>query len=303
MGEAGLSLPRGFDVGVVVSFGYFLPLRLIQSFPMGMINLHPSLLPEYRGASPIQHALLHNDAITGVSVIDLHPTTMDAGDILLQVTEVSPPLTPPTPQLPPPFHRPPSVLQSIAPDDAYDTLAPRLSILGSQAILHSLNRLSSLRKSATPQPPALTSPSAPKLPNTFGHLDLTLPASTLYHRYRSCKGFLPLYTSYQQQRVNIIHIDGVDPAVRSELRAGDVVWDKKTRRLRVQCGDGQGLWVTALQMANKKVTNAAAFANGHLLNETAKSIETGERKVRFGDTDPAPTPPPPTATGKGQPTG
>ena len=107
----------GWDVGVVVSFGYFIPHRVIRSFPLGLINLHPSLLPKsaplplistaplvpvrlaefgccdgafrYRGASPIQHALLHDERQTGVSVIDLHPTRMDAGDILLQLTEVT----------------------------------------------------------------------------------------------------------------------------------------------------------------------------------------------------------------------
>ncbi|KAJ2711250.1 Methionyl-tRNA formyltransferase, partial [Coemansia spiralis] len=74
-----------FDIGVVASFGRILPSRIIDSFNQGMINVHPSLLPKYRGPSPIQTAILNADEITGVTVQELHPTRVDAGRILAQV--------------------------------------------------------------------------------------------------------------------------------------------------------------------------------------------------------------------------
>jgi methionyl-tRNA formyltransferase len=73
-----------YDLGVVVSFGYFIPKRIIDAFQQGAINVHPSLLPRFRGASPIQHAIMHGDIETGVSIIELHPHQFDAGRILSQ---------------------------------------------------------------------------------------------------------------------------------------------------------------------------------------------------------------------------
>ncbi|KAJ2157691.1 Methionyl-tRNA formyltransferase [Coemansia sp. RSA 552] len=74
-----------FDIGVVASFGKFLPRRVIEGFPLGMINVHPSLLPKYRGPSPIQTAILNGDGVTGVTVQEVHPIKMDAGRVLAQV--------------------------------------------------------------------------------------------------------------------------------------------------------------------------------------------------------------------------
>lgn len=66
------------DLAVVVSFGYFLPAALCDSFPLGAINVHPSLLPKYRGPAPIAHSLLNNDTETGISVIELDRARFDA---------------------------------------------------------------------------------------------------------------------------------------------------------------------------------------------------------------------------------
>ena len=73
---------------MVVSFGYMLPDRLISQFRHGVINIHPSLLPAYRGSSPIQFAIARGDRETGVSIIDVHPTRIDGGDIISQESTV-----------------------------------------------------------------------------------------------------------------------------------------------------------------------------------------------------------------------
>lgn len=78
----GWSLPGPFDVGVVASFGYFVPARIVSAFPRGMLNVHPSLLPQYRGPAPIHRAILEGStSALGVSVIDVHPRQIDAGDV------------------------------------------------------------------------------------------------------------------------------------------------------------------------------------------------------------------------------
>ncbi|XP_026149526.1 methionyl-tRNA formyltransferase, mitochondrial isoform X2 [Mastacembelus armatus] len=73
-----------FDVGVVVSFGCLIHETLISKFPYGILNVHPSLLPRWRGPAPIFHTILHGDTLTGVTIIQIHPHRFDVGPILNQ---------------------------------------------------------------------------------------------------------------------------------------------------------------------------------------------------------------------------
>ncbi|KAF8978228.1 hypothetical protein BGZ46_006706, partial [Entomortierella lignicola] len=73
-----------WDFGVVVSFGWFLPDNVIGRFRKAGINVHPSLLPKYRGSAPMQRAILNQDKTTGVTVQLLDPKEFDAGKILAQ---------------------------------------------------------------------------------------------------------------------------------------------------------------------------------------------------------------------------
>ena len=72
------------EIGIVASFGHMVPDGFIDSFAKGMYVMHPSLLPKYRGACPIQHAILQKESRTGVSVIQISKGKFDAGKILLQ---------------------------------------------------------------------------------------------------------------------------------------------------------------------------------------------------------------------------
>jgi len=80
------NLPKNekFDIGIVCSFGYMIPNKLIEFFTNGMYVIHPSLLPKYRGASPIQYALLNGDKETGVSIIEISKDAFDKGKVLFQ---------------------------------------------------------------------------------------------------------------------------------------------------------------------------------------------------------------------------
>ncbi|XP_048188866.1 methionyl-tRNA formyltransferase, mitochondrial isoform X2 [Perognathus longimembris pacificus] len=80
-----------FDVGVVASFGRLLSETLILKFPYGMLNVHPSCLPRWRGPAPIIHTVLHGDAVTGVTVMQIRPKRFDVGPILKQETVPVPP--------------------------------------------------------------------------------------------------------------------------------------------------------------------------------------------------------------------
>ncbi|XP_032906482.1 methionyl-tRNA formyltransferase, mitochondrial isoform X1 [Amblyraja radiata] len=73
-----------FDVGIIVSFGALLSDALIQQFPYGILNLHPSLLPRWRGPAPIFHTLIHGDRMAGVTIMQIRPKRFDVGPILMQ---------------------------------------------------------------------------------------------------------------------------------------------------------------------------------------------------------------------------
>jgi methionyl-tRNA formyltransferase len=112
------------DVLVVVAFR-ILPDSLLTLVPYGAINLHPSLLPKYRGAAPIQHCLLNGETATGITTIALTPT-IDAGDILLQRN------------------------CDIFPDDDFGSLSERLAQLGAELVVDTLNGME--RADLIPQP-------------------------------------------------------------------------------------------------------------------------------------------------------
>merc|ERR1711892_723774 len=70
------------DLGVVASFGKLIPAKVISSFPLGMVNVHGSLLPKWRGAAPVIHALAHGDKTTGVTIMRVRPKRFDVGEVL-----------------------------------------------------------------------------------------------------------------------------------------------------------------------------------------------------------------------------
>ncbi|XP_033214449.1 methionyl-tRNA formyltransferase, mitochondrial isoform X2 [Belonocnema kinseyi] len=73
-----------FHIGVVVSFGHLIPSHIINSFPLGIINVHASLLPRWRGSAPIIYALMNGDTETGISLMKIKPKRFDVGEVIAQ---------------------------------------------------------------------------------------------------------------------------------------------------------------------------------------------------------------------------
>lgn len=79
------SQEEGYEtIGIVASFGYMLPTAVIHQMGRHFYVVHPSLLPKYRGAAPLQHALLNGDALSGISIVTVSPDRFDAGSIVMQ---------------------------------------------------------------------------------------------------------------------------------------------------------------------------------------------------------------------------
>ena len=147
----------GADVAVVVAFGQILPQAVLDAPARGSINIHASLLPRYRGAAPIQWAIIRGETETGITTFQMD-AGMDTGAMLLRAE---------TP---------------IGPEETAGELSARLAPLGARVILDTLARLDTLR--ATPQPEGATL--APRLKKTDGALDWRRPARDLVNLVRGC---------------------------------------------------------------------------------------------------------------------
>jgi methionyl-tRNA formyltransferase len=242
-----VDLSEHFDVGVVVSFGYFIPPWVINAFPLGMVNVHPSLLPDYRGAAPINRALLGHESQTGVSVQEVHPSAIDHGKVLVQA-----PL-------------------DVLPTHTYASLKHDLGRMGAEsmrACLHSIHELRA-QKSVVCVDPARDYPVASKITKAEGELLFaSCTAEEIHWRWRAFSGYLPAFTHLDGVRINILDVEL--PFTRrqaeglwAEAPAGTAWLDEDTSMLFVRCADGGVVAVSKLVAATKKPTTAAVFAKRH----------------------------------------
>ena len=165
------------DFAIVVAYGKMLPESLIQSFPKGVLNVHYSLLPKYRGASPVETALLNGETKTGVTIQRM-VKEMDAGDIVAVAEE------------------------DILNDDTAVTLRARLIELGARLLVDRLPPYINGEIIPEPQDHALAT-YAPKLKKEDGQLDLSDDAKTNWNKYRAFAAWSGVYFFAGDKRVKI----------------------------------------------------------------------------------------------------
>lgn len=224
------------DLIVVASYGQFLKANLLAVPRLGTINVHPSLLPKYRGASPIQWALANGERETGVSVLYVTPK-MDAGDVLAQAA-----------------HR-------IGPDDTFCTLEPKLAAQGADLLLGVLDRFRRGGTQGVSQDEAQAT-FARKLAKEDGRVDWRLPAETIRNRLR---GFLPwpgAFTFLPDRTLLKIHEMKLEAAAAA-AESGTIL-DIAGDGPAVAAGVG-AVRLTVVQPAGKKAMPGAAFLRGHRL--------------------------------------
>jgi len=149
----------GCDYAIVVAYGKILPQALIDAFPKGVLNIHYSLLPKYRGASPVEAALLHGETVTGVSIQQM-VYKLDAGDVLAQ-KEVA-----------------------IEPTETTRELRARLITLGAELLVDILPAFERGEIVPTPQDESLATHSG-KIDKSEGELDLEGDSLTNWNKYRA----------------------------------------------------------------------------------------------------------------------
>lgn len=237
-GAAGQELLARYqpDAVVIVGYGQIIPADLLGLPRHGWINLHASLLPGYRGAAPVQWALIHGETSTGVTTIRIDPG-LDTGPILLQREE------------------------PIAEDDTAVTLAHRLAHLGADLMVRTLKGLEDGSVVPCPQDHSQAT-KAPLLKKEDGRLDWSRSARDLYNRIR---GLLPWPGAYTGFRGKSLHLWWAKPAetpagVVQSPPPGTLLVEKHA--LYVACGQGTWVRVEEVQPADRKRMSATDFLNG-----------------------------------------
>ena len=225
------------DLIVVAAFGQILPASVLELPRLGCLNVHTSLLPQYRGAAPIQWAIANGDLETGVTIMKMD-AGMDTGAILTQ-------------------RRTP-----ITPEDNGATLHDRLALLGAELLLATIPGYVAGELVPRPQP-AEGVTYAPKIKKTDGHINWTLPARTIFNRWRAFTPWPGAYASWTTgAKAHTLKIWAAQVMEQSGP-AGEVLPSTKDGVV-VGCGEGS-LRITELQREGGRRMTAGEFLAGHPL--------------------------------------
>ncbi|XP_053594412.1 methionyl-tRNA formyltransferase, mitochondrial isoform X1 [Microplitis demolitor] len=241
-----------FDIGVVVSFGHLIPSWIINTFPLGMINVHASLLPRWRGAAPIIYSLMNGDTQTGITIMKIMPKKFDIGDILAQQ------------------------VVDIDPDETQPELYNKLSKIGADLLIETMKNLPDSLYSGKPQS-EVNATYAPKITRKISSINWDeLTAKNVYDIQRALTGIYPLITNFEGNKIKIYGIKlfnhRTNMTATSKIIPGLMSYDKKFDLLIIQCEDGNWISVNQVSMANRKKLSAKEFYNGFLSKKSNQVV-------------------------------
>ncbi|XP_064373940.1 methionyl-tRNA formyltransferase, mitochondrial isoform X2 [Dromaius novaehollandiae] len=232
-----------FDVGVVASFGRLLSEELILQFPYGVLNVHPSYLPRWRGPAPIVHAVLHGDKVTGVTIMEIKPKRFDVGPIIKQEKFAVPP------------HCTAKELEVI------------LSKMGANMLIEVLKNLPESLKNKKEQPKEGVT-FAPKI--TVAQSCIKWEEQTavqIIQLHRAIGSMFPLQTLWKDQ---VLNDHGAVP--------GSLLYHKLSQTLIARCKEG---WVGIKTVVLKKKLTAVDFYNGYMHSWFQQNSKTVHQECRF----------------------
>ena len=214
------------DAGVVAAYGLILPPAMLTAPARGCLNIHASLLPRWRGAAPIQAAVLAGDTETGVTIMQMD-AGLDTGPMLLR--EAVP----------------------IGRDTTAAALHDTLSRLGARLIVRALEQ--------SPPPVPVPQPSdgavyAPKLTREAGRIDWTLDADAIERQVRAFDPWPGTFTTLRGKILKVLRVEPIDAGGRPGTALDD--------NLAIGCGTA-GLRLVRVQLAGRPAMDAAAFLRGH----------------------------------------
>jgi methionyl-tRNA formyltransferase len=235
---------------VVVGYGQIIPQSVIDLAPLGIINVHASLLPKYRGASPIQWAIINGETRTGVTTMRID-AGLDTGDMLLRAET------------------------EIGPEETAIELGARLAVMGAELLVDTLAGLAAGTIVPEKQD-ASEATDAPRLKKEDGRIRWNEPAEGIHNRVRGLQPWPGAYTRLRGQALHIWKSRGPGAGDRgpgiartTSFVPGQIL---SVRPLIAACGSGT-LELVEVQLEGRKRMSAADFANGQRL---AKNEILGE---------------------------
>ena len=232
------------DIYVVAAYGQILSPEILNMPRYGCINIHASLLPEYRGAAPIQRAIMNGEKETGVTIMQM-AMGVDTGDMLLAAS------------IP------------IAAKETSDSLHDKLAALGADLIIKTLQKMETGDITATKQNEEASS-HAPMLRREESLIDWQMPAKRIERLVRGLNSRPGAYTYYQAKTLKIL---AADPVITpGEMAKPGTIMEVTKDSILVACGEGR-LAITELQLEGKKKMPVPDFLRGHQM--AAGEVLTG----------------------------
>jgi methionyl-tRNA formyltransferase len=222
------------DLIVVVAYGKILPKELLSIPKYGAINVHTSLLPKYRGAAPVQWAVLKGEAETGITVMQINET-LDTGDILLQEKVL------------------------IDPEDTAETLLDKLFTIGASLLLRAIEQIKKGTITKTPQKEAEAT-YAPSITKESGEIDWKRSATEVNNRVRALIPWPAAHTFYKGKMLKLLKARPVPTP--GKYKPGEIISTKEA--LLIACGTG-GLEIEEVQPEAGRRMTAEEFLRGHPL--------------------------------------
>jgi len=225
------------DVCTVVAYGHILPREVLAVPPKGFVNVHFSLLPRYRGAAPVQRALMAGETTSGVTTFLLEPT-LDTGPVLMSERE------------------------PIEPEDTAGSLMERLAVVGAGVLVRTLDALEAGTLEPSPQDPAEATP-APKVRPEDGEIDWRGRASDIANLVRGLNPAPGAYTTFRGKRLKVWRARATADA---EPGGGPGTLEAGAHGgAAVRTGEGT-LELVEVQLEGGKRLDAAAFVRGQRID-------------------------------------
>lgn len=222
------------DVCIVIAYGKIIPQNILDIPKIGFINIHGSILPQYRGASPIQEAIKNGDTKTGITIMHMN-AGMDTGDII-SIEECA-------------------ILPTMTSQELHDDL----SIRGAQAMLNALPAILNGTAKKVPQDDSLATYCS-IIKKEDGLINWENTAQTIYNQIRAFTPWPGCYTFYNGKRLKIKNVKPLDN-IKSVNQPGFLY--RENSSLIVQCNNNSALEIFSLQIEGKKEMSTQEFLNGY----------------------------------------
>lgn len=223
------------DLGVVAAYGKILPQWLLDAPRYGMINVHASLLPKYRGAAPVHRAVINGDAETGVTIMRV-VKALDAGPMMARV------------------------VRPIGSDETTEVVEQDLAAMGAELLVAVVDAIAAGQAEEVPQD-AEQATYASRLTKDEGRLDFSLPAAAVHNRIRGLRPWPGAYTTLDGNRL-VLHQSRIAERPPHDREPGTCL-AAGAGGITIACGHGGAVDILQVQPEGRRVMSARDYVAGH----------------------------------------